>query len=460
MKAFFGSLVFLVSISVAATTVDFATVLDIAQKLGAFDTEIHPDLELREANESDNIKAIAQLMFSHQMKIEPQSRDAHAKGHACASATINIEENIPENLRAGVFAAPGTYKALIRFSNGAGVTQTDALPDGRGMAIKIINGAKNGNILGTGNTQDIMMINSPQFFIRNIGDYLLFASVVAELKADEQPVKFFLIRGIREALTESLVTDGETYPMKDVLEIAAAIGKIQEEPLGLGKVVTAKFGWKAASVLLTIGKKLVQMRLNKAPMELAIAQQVAKTSGPLIEETYFSMSSYLSSSGIKNVPDTAIKYSAKPYNCSNGQFITAKTAPTKIEENFLRNTLIDTLATTEKVCFGLYVQPVPASADDEKKKVLVEDPRLKFETKEILVATISIPKQDVGSDAKQAYCENLSFNPWQADSGLRPLGGLNRARKVAVTASSLRRHFVTGQERQEPVTVDDFNNLK
>jgi len=30
-----------------------------------------------------------------QMKVEPQSRDAHAKAHGCAAAKVRIEDKIP-----------------------------------------------------------------------------------------------------------------------------------------------------------------------------------------------------------------------------------------------------------------------------------------------------------------------------------------------------------------------------
>src|SRR6266436_3826270 len=58
------------------------------------------------------------------------------------------------------------------------------------------------------------------------------------------------------------------------------------------------------------------------------------------------------------------------------------------------------------------------------------------------VATITIAKADVGPAAALACSravEGLSFNPWNTTDDFRPLGNLNRARKVAYDASAAHR---------------------
>src|SRR4051794_13684178 len=98
-------------------------------------------------------------MFKIQMASAPQSRDRHAKGHGCAEAKFTINPNLAREFQVGMFAEPGkTFDSLIRFSNGQGATTPDAVPQGHGMAIKLIGGAKDGNLLGTGNTQDFMLV--------------------------------------------------------------------------------------------------------------------------------------------------------------------------------------------------------------------------------------------------------------------------------------------------------------
>ncbi len=53
---------------------------------------------------------------------------------------MHINENIPVLLAKGVFVPGKTYPAYIRFSNGSALAvRSDKKPDGRGMAIKLLN---------------------------------------------------------------------------------------------------------------------------------------------------------------------------------------------------------------------------------------------------------------------------------------------------------------------------------
>lgn len=64
------------------------------------------------------------------------------------------------------------------------------------------------------------------------------------------------------------------------------------------------------------------------------------------------------------------------------------------------------------------------------------------DTKPIVVAHLTIPKQDVLSaeaDAVARRVEQLSFNPWHTSESFRPLGHINRARKAVYEASSAHR---------------------
>lgn len=444
-------------------TLTIDSVLEIAKSLGVFQVEAHPYLEKTEADEAGNIMNTAKVMFALQMAQEPQSRDAHAKGHACAAATMTIESNIPMELQAGLFANPGaTYQAIIRYSNGSGLTQTDVSPDGRGMAVKVIDGAKDGNILGTGTTQDFMMINNPRFFVRSIRDYALFQTILTQLKPGELPTKFFLIRAIREALTESGAVDGEIYPDADLMKIAGGLVAAQADPLTLPKfsqTLGELFGLKAPQVGASLLGKMKALQSGQAPLELRIAGELRTVPGSMIAEPYFSMVSFLARSKKDQSTDTAVKYVARPVNCADGVVVQRVPAPQKPTENFLAEELVASL-NAKDICYNFYLQPLPAGVSEAKRKELVEDSRLDYGTAEVLVAKIKMPAQNAGVASKQTYCENLSYNPWQASPELQPLGGMNRARKVAVTASSIRRHMVTGADRKEPVSVDEFKNLK
>jgi hypothetical protein len=54
----------------------------------------------------------------------------------------------------------------------------------------------------------------------------------------------------------------------------------------------------------------------------------------------------------------------------------------------------------------------------------------------VTVATLRIPPQKVdGSDDLATGCETMSFNPWHALAEHRPMGRMNRLRKVVYQAS-------------------------
>ena len=96
-------------------------------------------------------------------------RDAHPKAHGVVRASFRVLDNLPDELRAGLFVLARAYPCYIRFSNGFDTPRTDRLGDARGMAIKLAGatGSRSG-------TQDFLLINSPALFVRNAVDYVDF----------------------------------------------------------------------------------------------------------------------------------------------------------------------------------------------------------------------------------------------------------------------------------------------
>jgi hypothetical protein len=74
----------------------------------------------------------------------------------------------------------------------------------------------------------------------------------------------------------------------------------------------------------------------------------------------------------------------------------------------------------------------------------------------VKVARIDIPSQSFRSDEQMKFCENLSYTPWHALPEHRPLGGINRLRKVVYETISTERHKLNGVRPQEPVAGPDF----
>lgn len=103
-------------------------------------------------------------------------RGQHAKAHGCVQATFEVDASVPAALRAGVFAQPGSFRAIARFSNGDSMIKADSEKDVRGLAIKLL-GVPGTKVLAeeaTATTQDFLLINHPTLMVRNVLTYADF----------------------------------------------------------------------------------------------------------------------------------------------------------------------------------------------------------------------------------------------------------------------------------------------
>ena len=141
-----------------------------------------PPWEAAPASEAGAIRTITQMIATRVRAAAanaPARRDAHPKAHGCVEAEFRVLDDLPATLRFGLFDRPGRYQAWIRFSNGSETPQSDAVGDGRGMAVKVM-----GVERSRSGTQDFIMINNPTFFVRNAADYVAF-------QAASNPLRFF-----------------------------------------------------------------------------------------------------------------------------------------------------------------------------------------------------------------------------------------------------------------------------
>ncbi|WP_045432375.1 catalase family protein [Acinetobacter calcoaceticus] len=136
----------------------------------------------------------------------------------------------------------------------------------------------------------------------------------------------------------------------------------------------------------------------------------------------------------------AVKYSV--HACS----VAANNLPKNPSHDFLREALKNTLQQTD-ACMEFLIQPRTSN------KMLVEDSMTEWDEKAApfyQVATIHIPKQNFDTPEQNKFCENLSFTPWHALPAHKPLGAVNRMRKVIYENISRVRHDMNSAPRQEP----------
>jgi hypothetical protein len=128
-------------------------------------------------------------------------------------------------------------------------------------------------------------------------------------------------------------------------------------------------------------------------------------------------------------------------------FIKPDRIPDAPSDDFLRLAIANQLKDGEAV-FDFSVQ-----LQTDAETMPIEDPRVEWPESVSpfrKVATIRILQQDCDNDRQAAYGENLSFTPWHTLPGHRPLGGINRARKVIYEAISTLRHARNRKPRTEP----------
>jgi len=137
----------------------------------------------------------------------------------------------------------------------------------------------------------------------------------------------------------------------------------------------------------------------------------------------------------------AVKYSAIPH------ITTPDTIPENPEDDYLR------LAMARQLQEGDAFFDFAVQFQTDAEAMPIEDPgKVWPETLSPFrkVATIRILRQEFDTEQQREFGENLSFNPWHALPEHRPLGGINRARKVIYRAISLFRHECNNTPRVEP----------
>jgi len=291
-------------------------------------------------------------------------RDAHPKQHALVKAEFKVREDIPNELKVGVFARPATYKSWIRFSNlSAGVP--DIAKDSRGMAIKL------------------MGVEGPK--------------LLPEQRYEQTQDFVFMSTNI--------------FVTKDAKGFADLLTSINK------------------------GKAAAAIHMLTHPRLLMLFMKVRIKIASLLDVTWGSTTPYL-------LGNQAVKYAVMPQK-STGQKIPSG----EVAENFLRDRMTQTLG-KDAFMLDFYVQ-----VQKDPDKMPIEDPRVPWSeslSPFVKVATIKVLQQNFDKPAQNMYGDQLSFTPWHSLPEHRPLGGINRARKVIYDTMSKYRHSRNDEISSEP----------
>jgi hypothetical protein len=172
----------------------------------------------------------------------------------------------------------------------------------------------------------------------------------------------------------------------------------------------------------------------------ALALVHRKTANPL-SARYWSVTPYL-------MGETGpVKFSARPCGKPPAELPDAR------NPDFLRAAMSSRLK-SGGACFDFLVQ-----LQKDPKKMPVEDPTVKWSERKspfTPIAMIDIPPQRFESAEQRKFCKDLSMNPWHAVPEHRPLGGINRVRKVVYETISKLRHDLNGAAQTEPTGGETF----
>jgi hypothetical protein len=338
------------------------------------------------------IEAQRQLLDSNH---RPVRRGQHPKHHGCVRAEFVVEPGLPADLARGVFAQPRSFPAWVRFSNGS--QDDDRRGDVHGMAIKLMDVAGEKLLEGERDepTQDFVLMDHPAFFGKDARS------------------NRWLVTAMHQARQPSL--------------LKRMLFWVPEQRRGMFYVLIRHF--------------LLGMRFR----ELGVLR-AATANKPLdaLALTYWSATPYLLGDGM------AVKYKAVPV----GPPVAPGTTPADAADSpdRLRAAMRERLRSGE-VRFDFHVQRFV-----DQRRTPIEDASVEWREEVASVtkvAQVMIPRQEFDVPAQMEFCEHLSYTPWHSLPVHRPLGGVNRARRLVYQSLSATRHQLNGVPLREPRAEDN-----
>jgi hypothetical protein len=128
----------------------------------------NPSVERLDPDEAVTIKGlIATMRYVNEKTFADGGhaiRSVHAKTQGILEGYLQVDADLPIELAQGLFAKPGRYPVVMRFSTLPGDILDDSVSTPRGLAVKII-GVEGERLSGSEGdvTQDFVLVNGPAF---------------------------------------------------------------------------------------------------------------------------------------------------------------------------------------------------------------------------------------------------------------------------------------------------------
>lgn len=135
------------------------------------------DIEQILEDEPATINRLSEIVTNVAENVEKKHgaamRATHAKATGLLKGELIIADDLPAELAQGLFARPGRYDALVRFSQGPSEPLSDKAAGQRGMSIKVL-GVAGAHVAESRETttQDFVLAPDPAFINRNAETFL------------------------------------------------------------------------------------------------------------------------------------------------------------------------------------------------------------------------------------------------------------------------------------------------
>jgi len=349
----------------------------------------HAGMEQPEADEAETIDALREVFLGMARTVAAAEghahRAVHAKGQALLKGRLQVSDGLPQELAHGLFAAPATYEALVRFSSPPAEQLPDTVSTPRAIAIKIL-GVSGARVAESEeqHSQDFLMVNGPAF-------------------TSPGPKGFLRSTKLLAATTERMPRT------KAVISAALRGGERLLEAAGGGSGKIKGMGGEPQT----------------HPMGETFFSQVPFRFGPYVA-----------------------KFCLRPVSAT---LQALDGAPVENSEDSQRDAIQEALAGGR----ADLVWELCAQLCRDEETMPIENASVEWPEEQspfIAVAELHVPPQVSWDDAESPGVEDrLAFSPWHALEAHRPLGALNRARKVVMAASRAHRSQHNRCPLHEPV---------
>ena len=172
-----------------------------------------PSVERPDADEAKTTEALIETLQYINEKTFADSghaiRSVHAKTHGILQGYLEVDAGLPHDLAQGLFAKPGRYPIVMRFSTIPGDILDDSVSTPRALAIKVI-GVEGERLEGSEGdvTQDFVLNNGPAFGAPNPKRFLARLRLLARTTNRAQRLKKILSAVMRQVQKVIVVITG------------------------------------------------------------------------------------------------------------------------------------------------------------------------------------------------------------------------------------------------------------